>query len=60
MMSKFAWLFLCLTIATGLMGLSASSQDGQTSAFVAAGVFASLLLLTLVVGRRIKFDPVLR
>ncbi len=60
MMSKFAWLFLCLTIATGLLGLSASSHDGQTSAFVAAGVFASLLLLTLVLGRRIKFDPILR
>ncbi|MEW5711963.1 MULTISPECIES: PA3371 family protein [Pseudomonas] len=59
-MSKLAWLFLCLTIATSLLGLSTSSHDGQTSAFVAAGVFASLLLLTLVVGRRIKFDPVLR
>ena len=59
-MSKIAWLFLCLTIATGLLGLSASPQDGQTSAFVTAGVFASLLLLTLVVGRRIKFDPILR
>ncbi|MBB6285709.1 hypothetical protein FBY10_12228 [Pseudomonas sp. SJZ103] len=59
-MSKFAWLFLCLTIATGILGLSASSQEGQTSAFVTAGVFASLLLLTLVMGRRIKFDPVVR
>ncbi|RDS87265.1 PA3371 family protein [Pseudomonas fluorescens] len=59
-MSKFAWLFLSLTIATSLFGLSASSHDGQTSAFIAAGVCASLLLLTLVVGRRIKFDPVLR
>jgi hypothetical protein len=59
-MSKLAWLFLCLTITTSLLGLSTSSHDGQTSAFVAAGVFASLLLLTLVVGRRIKFDPVLR
>ncbi|WP_431700666.1 PA3371 family protein [Pseudomonas sp. BR20] len=59
-MSKFAWLFLCLTIVTGLLGLSASSQEGQTSAFITAGVFASLLLLTLVMGRRIKFDPVVR
>ena len=59
-MSKFAWLFLCLTIAIGLLGLSASSQEGQTSAFITAGVFASLLLLTLVMGRRIKFDPVVR
>lgn len=63
-MSKFAWIFLCLTIVTGALGLGASSQDGQTTAFIAAGiaagVFASLLLLTLILGRRIKFDPVLR
>ncbi|MBC3234720.1 PA3371 family protein [Pseudomonas lurida] len=59
-MSKFAWLFLCLTAVTGLLGLSAESPDGQTTAFIASGVFASLLLITLIVGRRIKFDPVLR
>ncbi len=59
-MSKFAWLFLCLTLVTGALGLSASSQDGQITAFIASAVFGSLLLLTLIVGRRIKFDPVLR
>ncbi|MBV4452195.1 MULTISPECIES: PA3371 family protein [Pseudomonas] len=59
-MSKFAWLFMCLTAFTGLLGLSAESQDGQTTAFIASGVFASLFLLTLIVGRRFKFDPVLR
>ncbi|WP_455826836.1 PA3371 family protein [Pseudomonas graminis] len=59
-MSKFAWLFLCLTVTTGILGLGASSDDAQTTALVATGVFASLLLLTLILGRRIKFDPVLR
>ena len=59
-MSKFAWLFLCLTAFTGAVGLGAESHDGQTTAFIASGVFASLLLLTLIMGRRIKFDPVLR
>ena len=59
-MTKSAWLFLCLTVVTGMLGLSASSEDGQTTALVAAGISASLLLFTLVVGRRIKFDPVLR
>ncbi|NWD84477.1 hypothetical protein HX891_29230 [Pseudomonas reactans] len=59
-MNKFAWLFLCLTALTGILGLGADSQDSQTTAFVASGVFASLLLLTLILGRRIKFDPVLR
>ncbi len=63
-MSKSAWLFLCLTLATGAtgaIGLGADAQqDLQTSAFIASGVSASLLLLTLILGRRIKFDPVLR
>ncbi|KQM47031.1 hypothetical protein ASE80_16240 [Pseudomonas sp. Leaf15] len=59
-MSKSAWLFLCLTIATGVLGLGATSEDGQTAATVAAVVFTSLLLLTLFMGRKIKFDPVLR
>ncbi|CRM26824.1 MULTISPECIES: PA3371 family protein [Pseudomonas] len=59
-MTKSAWLFLCLTAFTGAAGLGAESQDGQTTAFIATGVFASLLLITLIVGRRIKFDPVLR
>lgn len=59
-MSKSAWLFLCLTVATGLLALGATSENGQTAAMVAAGVSTSLLLLTLFVGRKIKFDPVLR
>lgn len=59
-MTKSAWLFLCLTLATAIMGLNTHAQDEQTTAFIASGVFASFLLLTLIVGRRIKFDPVLR
>ena len=59
-MTKSAWLFLCLTLATGIFGLSANTESEQTTSLIAAGVCASLLLLTLIVGRRIKFDPVLR
>ncbi len=59
-MSKLAWLFLCLTLTTGILGLNAGSEDAQTTALVATGVFSSLLLLTLILGRKIKFDPVLR
>lgn len=59
-MTKSAWLFLCLTFAAGVFGMSTSAQDEQTTAFIAAGVFASLLVLSLIVGRRFKFDPVLR
>ncbi|WLH78128.1 MULTISPECIES: PA3371 family protein [unclassified Pseudomonas] len=59
-MNKSAWLFLCLTLASAILGLNASARDVQSSAFIASGVFAGILLLTLIVGRRIKFDPVLR
>lgn len=59
-MSKSAWLFLCLFVATAGFGLGTDSRDGQTIAQIASGVFACLLLLTLIAGRRIKFDPILR
>ena len=59
-MSKLGWLFLCLTLVATFLGLSVNAQDAQTTSFIVSGVFASLLLLTLIVGRRIKFDPVLR
>lgn len=59
-MTKSAWLFLGLTLAAGVLGMSTSVQDEQTTAFIATGVFASLLVLSLIVGRRFKFDPVLR
>ncbi|KRP43113.1 hypothetical protein SAMN04490190_5450 [Pseudomonas libanensis] len=59
-MSKLAWLLLCLTFAATLLGLASTTQDDQTPAFIASAVFGTLLLLTLIVGRRIKFDPVLR
>ncbi|MGY1950133.1 PA3371 family protein [Pseudomonas pergaminensis] len=59
-MNKFAWLFLCLTALAVVVGMGTESADSQTTAFIAGGVFASLLVLTLILGRRIKFDPVLR
>ena len=59
-MSKSAWLFFCLTLITGALSLNASTQDEQTTALIATGIFGALLLITLILGRRIKFDPVLR
>jgi uncharacterized membrane protein YqgA involved in biofilm formation len=59
-MSRPAWLFLCLTLATALLGLSNAMQDSRTLVFIASAVFGCLLILTLALGRRIKFDPVLR
>ncbi|AMW82108.1 MULTISPECIES: PA3371 family protein [Pseudomonas] len=59
-MTKSAWLFLTLALAAVGLGLNVLSQDVQTVAFVAAAVFGSLWLLAIIIGRRIKFDPVLR
>jgi uncharacterized membrane protein YqgA involved in biofilm formation len=59
-MSKPAWLFLCLTLATALLGLSNALQESRTLAFIISAVFGCLLILTLALGRRIKFDPILR
>lgn len=59
-MNKSAWLFLTLALAAAGLGLNVLSQDVQTASFVAAGVFGSLWVLAVFIGRRIKFDPVLR
>jgi threonine/homoserine efflux transporter RhtA len=59
-MTKPAWLFLTLALACAGLGLNVVSQDLQTVSFAAAGVFGSLWVLAIVIGRRIKFDPVLR
>jgi len=59
-MTKPAWLFLLLTLAASVLGLNLSPGDAQGIAFVASGVFGSLFVLALIIGRRFKFDPVLR
>lgn len=61
-MSKSALSFLILTvmsIAVDLL-LPAQAVEGNLLAKIAVGVFASLFVGALIVGRRIKFDPVLR
>ncbi|MDY7534924.1 PA3371 family protein [Pseudomonas sp. Bout1] len=59
-MTKSAWLLLTLALCAAGLGLNVLSQDVQTVSFVAAGVFGSLWVLAIIIGRRIKFDPVLR
>lgn len=59
-MTKSAWLLLTLALCAACLGLNVLSQDVQTVSFVAAGVFGSLWVLAIIIGRRIKFDPVLR
>lgn len=61
-MSKAALSFLILAImAIAADQLLPVSMDALgTVAKIAAGLFASLFVAALFVGRRIKFDPVLR
>ncbi|QJI30465.1 hypothetical protein HKK55_17720 [Pseudomonas sp. ADAK18] len=58
-MTKSAWLFLILALATGIAGLNIPSPDTQITTFIASAVFGSLWLLAIIVGPRFKFDPVL-
>ena len=61
-MSKAAFSFLILALmalaADQLLAPSMEMMGTLTKA--AAGIFASLFVAALFVGRRIKFDPILR
>jgi len=61
-MSKAALSFLILAIMAVAVDqlLPPSTETLSTAAKAAAGVFAVLFVAALFVGRRIKFDPVLR
>ncbi|KPX53337.1 hypothetical protein LCH33_003682 [Pseudomonas amygdali] len=61
-MSKSALSFLVLAIMAVIVDLMLPVQAHTLSiaANIAAGVFASLFVIALFLGRRIKFDPVLR
>jgi len=61
-MSKVALSFLVLAIIamTADQLLPPSMEAAGTISKTAAGLFATLFIAALFVGRRIKFDPVLR
>jgi hypothetical protein len=61
-MSKAALTFLILSImSVATVQLLPASMDILSAvAKAGAGIFASLFVAALIVGRRIKFDPVLR
>ncbi|BAP40853.1 hypothetical protein NJC40_16375 [Pseudomonas sp. 21LCFQ02] len=61
-MSKSALSFLILTLMSVAVDLLLPEQALalNLAARIAGGVFVSLFLGALVVGRRFKFDPVLR
>lgn len=60
-MSIYGCLFLVLSVACGAFNMLASVPD--TWALLVEGstvLFGMLFVLSLLIGRRIKFDPVLR
>ena len=59
-MTKTTWLLLSLTIATGILGFNATSNYWQILSLSACAVFASAWAIAAIVGRRFKFDPILR
>ncbi|WP_287813691.1 PA3371 family protein [Pseudomonas sp.] len=61
-MSKSAWAFFLVTIASFLAAVTLPPDAGQASALMGtvSGVAGVLLLLALFRGRKIKFDPSLR
>ncbi|HCJ30873.1 MAG TPA: hypothetical protein DHV63_16650 [Pseudomonas sp.] len=60
-MSLYGCLFLVLSIVCGALSIG-TSLPGIWDTLVAVGTafFGTLFVVFLVVGRRIKFDPVLR
>jgi hypothetical protein len=59
-MSKSAAGFLILALLSGILHLSLVPDAVATVPLIACGVFGALFVLALIIGRTIKFDPVLR
>ncbi|MDN4546857.1 MULTISPECIES: PA3371 family protein [unclassified Pseudomonas] len=59
-MSKSAAGFFILALLSGILHLSMSQDMSFTLPLIACGIFTALFVLALIVGRKIKFDPVLR
>jgi hypothetical protein len=59
-MSKSAAGFFSLALLSGILHLSVAQDTMLTLPLIACGVFGAFFVLALIVGRRIKFDPVLR
>lgn len=61
-MSRYALCFLALTLICGLATFTDATglPLWETAAKAGTGIFALLFVASLFVGRRIKFDPVLR
>jgi len=60
-MSIYACVFLVLSVACGGLSIGAHLPEiWSTVAAAGALLFGTLFVICLVLGRRIKFDPILR
>lgn len=59
-MSNAAKSLLCLTLLSGISALLLPDDPIGNAALIICGSMFGLFLLALLVGRKIKFDPVLR
>ena len=59
-MSRSAASFFILAFSSGIFHLSLTQDMVVTLPLSAWGVFSALVVLALIAGRKIKFDPVLR
>ncbi|AIC21640.1 MULTISPECIES: PA3371 family protein [Pseudomonas] len=59
-MSRLAKGLLILAVLSATLGCFTTEKAVGDASLIACGVFSGLFLLALVLGRKIKFDPVLR
>ncbi|WP_025805715.1 PA3371 family protein [Pseudomonas chlororaphis] len=59
-MSRLAKGLLILAVLSATLGCFTTENTLGDAPLIACGVFSGLFLLTLALGRKIKFDPVLR
>ena len=59
-MSMSAKSLLILAIFSGILASLLPEDSSNTLPLIACGTFCGLFVLALAVGRKIKFDPVLR
>lgn len=59
-MSRTALFFLISAVISGVLGLFQTPGEEEILPLVACGIFCVLFVGAMLIGRRIKFDPVLR
>lgn len=60
-MSIYGYLFVLLSVACGTLSFGAElTETWEAVAECGMALFGALFIVSMVIGRRIKFDPILR